>query len=313
MRIIVTGARGFAGSHLGNTLIERDHEVVGVDDLSSPSKNPIQFPLNVHKVSAITPELLKEADVLIDLAARINVDESILEPMLYFKENVDETIVLLEMVRKHAPHIKFIFASTSEVYGSSEEETMSELHPLKPASPYAVSKLAAEQLCANYRDIHGLDITIVRNFNTFGEHQRDGMYGGVIPKFVSQGLEGKPITVFGDGSQSRDYMHISQAINGYIMAAENTMPHLYNCGSGKTHRIIDIADAISKKFNIPIVNLDPRPNEVRLLRADCSLAQNHGYSITTDFWAMLDQYCDWRALSHNTHHESAYISKESVI
>jgi len=71
--------------------------------------------------------------------------------------------------------------------------------------------------------------------------------------------------------------------------------------------------SFQKKFNVPIVNLDPRPNEVKSLRADCSLAQNHGYSITTDFWAMLDKYCDWRTLSHNVHHESTPISKESVV
>jgi nucleoside-diphosphate-sugar epimerase len=312
MRIIITGAHGFAGSHLGNALYHKGHDVFGIDDLSAPSENVPQFPFEVLKVSEMTPELLENADVLIHLAARINVDESILEPLMYFHENVDETIALLEMVRKHAPNIKFIYASTSEVYGSGEEETMSERHSLQPASPYAVSKLAAEQLCANYRDIHGLNVTIVRNFNTFGEYQRDGLYGGVIPKFVSQGLEGKPITVFGDGTQSRDYMHISQAINGYIMAAENTMPTLYNCGSGKTHRIIDIAKAVSEKFNVPIVYMDPRPNEVNFLCADVSLPQKHGYSITTDFWVMLDKYCDWR-LDQIRHHDSSNILKKSAV
>ena len=295
MRILITGARGFAGSHLGNALVERKHDVFGVDDLSAPSNNKVAFPVEVRKVSTLTPELLENVDVLIHLAARINVDESILKPLMYVTENVDETISLLELIRTHAPNIKLIYASTSEVYGSGDGSPMSESHPLQPASPYAISKLAAEQLCANYRDIHGLDVTIVRNFNTFGEYQRDGMYGGVIPKFVSQGLAGQPITVFGDGMQSRDYMHVSQSITGYIMATEDTVPALYNCGSGETHKIIDIAKAISKKFNVPIVHLERRPNEVQFLCADVSFAQKHGYAITTDFWAMLDRYCDWRS------------------
>ncbi|MEK7628435.1 MAG: NAD-dependent epimerase/dehydratase family protein [Patescibacteria group bacterium] len=308
MRIIITGARGFAGAHLGNALTARNHTVLGIDDLSAPSGNPVRFPIKIGKARSLKGDLLKDTDVLIHLAARINVDESILEPSLYFTENVGDTLELLETVRRHAPRIKFIYASTSEVYGSGDNSPMSEVHPLRPASPYAVSKLAAEQLCANYRDIHGLDMTIARNFNTFGEYQRDGMYGGVIPKFVSQGLAKKPITVFGDGTQSRDYMHVSQAINGYIMATEGRMPALFNCGSGQSHRIIDIAKAIAKKFHVPITHHEPRPNEVQYLCVDCRLAQKHGYPVTTDFWAMLDSYCDWRKEPQSSPHEFAHLA-----
>jgi len=294
MRILLTGARGFVGSHLGNELTRRGHDVIGVDDMSSPSTNEVVFPVHEMKVGALTPEMLEGVDAIFHLAAKVNVDESILKPQLYFDENVSETIHLLELARTYAPRAKFIYASTSEVYGTGRTDKMAEDHPLEAASPYAVSKMAADRLVGIYGDMHGMDVTVVRNFNTFGEHQRDGLYGGVIPKFVSQALKGEPITVFGDGTQSRDYMHVSQAITGYTMILEHDMPRLYNCGLGETFPIIEIAQFIAKKFDVPIEHRPARPNEVLFLCADVSLAREHGYTITTDFWNMLDAYIEWR-------------------
>ncbi len=299
MQILITGAHGFVGSHLGNMLTEKGHSVVGVDDMSNPSTNTLLFPFHQHKTSEITKEMLKDFDAVFHLASRVNVDESILKPQEYFRENVDETIHLLELVRHHKPDMKFIYASTSEVYGSGITDKMKEDHPLEAASPYAVSKMAADRLVAIYGAMHGMNVTVVRNFNTFGEHQRDGLYGGVIPKFVSQGLKKEPITIFGDGMQSRDYMHVSQAVTGYAMAIERNMPKLYNCGLGETFPIIDIANYIAKKFDVSVVHLPARPNEVQFLCADVSLANSHGYEITTDFWKMLDNYANWRALNNS--------------
>jgi len=295
MHILITGARGFVGSHLGNTLAAKGHTVVGIDDLSNPSTNTVTFPVKIMRVGELSPEDIRGVDAIFHLAAKVNVDESIAFPQPYFDANVNETVHLLELVRAHAPSIKFIYASTSEVYGSGMTEKMDESHPLEAASPYAVSKMAADRLVMIYGAMHGMDVTVVRNFNTFGEHQRDGLYGGVIPKFVSQGLKKEPITIFGDGSQSRDYMHVSQAVTGYAMVLERDMPKLYNCGLGETFPIIDIAHYIAKKFDVPVVHLPARPNEVQFLCADVSLAKAHGYEITTDFWNMLDSYAAWRA------------------
>lgn len=296
MHILITGARGFVGSHLGNTLVLKGHDVVGIDDMSNPSTNTVNFPVITMRVGDMTEEHIVGMDAIFHLAAKVNVDESITFPQPYFDTNVSETIHLLELIRHHTPHVRFIYASTSEVYGSGMTEKMDETHPLEAASPYAVSKMAADRLINIYGAMHGMNVTVVRNFNTFGEHQRDGLYGGVIPKFVSQALKKEPITIFGDGSQSRDYMHISQAVTGYTMVLERDMPKLYNCGLGETFPIIDIATFIAKKFDVPIIHLPARPNEVLFLCADVSLAKAHGYEITTDFWGMLDAYANWRSL-----------------
>lgn len=294
---MLTGARGFVGSHLGNELVRHGHDVIGVDNLSTPSTNPVSFPVLEKSVGELRTDDILGIESVFHLAAKVNVDESIVQPQYYFTENVDETIHLLELFRYDAPKSKFIYASTSEVYGSGRMPKMTEDHPLEAASPYAVSKMAADRLVSIYGDMHGMDVTIVRNFNTFGEHQRDGLYGGVIPKFVSQAIAGKPITIFGDGMQSRDYMHVSQAISGYILALEKQMPRTYNCGLGETFPILDIARHVAQKFDVEIEHLPPRPNEVLFLCADVELAKKHGYEITTDFWTMLDVYANWRAES----------------
>lgn len=309
MRILIAGARGFVGSHLGNELVRKGHSVVGVDDLSNPSTNSVNFPVHIQKVGQITESQIAGIDAVYHLAARVNVDESIEFPQLYFTANVDETISLLELVRRVIPKAKFIYASTSEVYGTGLTDKMREDHPLEAASPYAVSKMAADRLVSIYGPMHNMDVTVVRNFNTFGEHQRDGLYGGVIPKFVSQGLKKSPITVFGDGMQSRDYMHVSQAITGYTMVLENEMPRLFNCGLGESFPIIEIARYIAKKFDVPIEHKPARPNEVLFLCADVDLAKKYGYAITTDFWAMLDTYIEWRILSAALNPEPANIDQ----
>jgi dTDP-glucose 4,6-dehydratase len=214
---------------------------------------------------------------------------------LYFENNAYGTLTLLESVRKQHPKMKVIIASSAEVYGTAREEDMSESHPLHPLSPYAVSKLAAEQMARNYSELYGLDVTVIRNFNTFGEFQRGGVYGGVIAKFKQLAKEGKDLPVYGTGEQTRDYMHVSQAVDGYILALEQKLPTVINFGSGSEVRIIDIANHIAKKFGVSVKHEKPRPNEVMRLRADVSRALEYGYSVQTDFWKHLDNYLEHEA------------------
>ena len=200
MKILITGARGFIGSHLGNRLVELGHQVVGVDNKHHTSTNEIKFDCMTdtfqNLLSPINDIEKHFWDVIIHLAAFINVDESIEDPVMYMDNNAMGTLEVLEYVRKH-PKTKLIFASSAEVYGTAQRMLMDEDHPLDPQSPYAVSKLAAEQMCKNYAQIYGLDITVVRNFNTFGEHQSGGRYGGVIAKFKNLAKSGKPLEVYG--------------------------------------------------------------------------------------------------------------------
>lgn len=294
MNILITGAAGFIGSHLGNKLMEIGNTVTGWDNYSNPSDNKNHFFIKQADVKDITS--CNDFDVIFHLAASINVDESIENPQLYFQNNAYETLNLLELLRSSGYKGKFVYASSAEVYGTARTPKMSEDHITDPISPYAVSKLAAEQMCKNYAQIYGLDITVIRNFNTFGEYQRGGVYGGVIAKFANLASNGKDLPVYGSGEQMRDYMHISQAVDGYIFAMTRKLPTIINFGSGTPIKIIDIANHIAKRFGVNVVHEKARPNEVMRLEADVSRAVEYGYQIETDFWKHLDAYLDFVAV-----------------
>ena len=208
------------------------------------------------------------------------------------QNNAMGTIALLERARKVGYKGKIIFASSAEVYGTAVREMMDEDHPLDPLSPYAVAKLAAEQMCKLYTELYGMNVQVIRNFNTFGEYQNGGMYGGVIAKFKKQAQSGEPITVYGSGEQMRDYMHISQAVSGYILALTTKLPTIINFGSGKPIKIIDIANHIANRFAGHVTHTAPRAGEVMRLQADISRAKRYGYEVETDFWKHLDAYLE---------------------
>lgn len=293
MRILITGAAGFIGSHLGNKLRSLGHDVQGVDSYAHSSDNEVTFPIERMDFRKLTT--LSGYDVVFHLAAHINVDESINDPKGYMDNNTTGTQHLLELARQVSVSrkIKFIFASSAEVYGSATSEVMDEDHQLDPLSPYAVSKLSAEQLCKVYAQVYGLDVTVIRNFNTFGEHQNGGVYGGVIAKFAKLASEGKPLPVYGSGEQTRDYMHISQAVNGYVLAMEARLPLITNFGSGTEYKILDIANRIAESFDVGVQHENPRPNELMRLKADVTRAKRYGYKVETDFWTNLDNYLSW--------------------
>ena len=292
--ILITGIAGFIGSHLAKRLIELNYDVIGVDNLSNYCENPKDFIFNpVNFIQYVQENDLNQFDVIFHLAASINVDESIEYPEVYFNNNAKGTFIFLEELRKQNFKGKFIYASSAEVYGNARHQVMDEGHPLDPLSPYAVSKLSAEQFCKNYAQLYGLDITVIRNFNTFGEYQRDGFYGGVIAKFKAQAKNNESITVYGSGEQMRDYMHVSQAVSGYILAMEQKLPTIINFGSGKPIRIIDIANHIAGKFNVPIIHTKSRPNEIMRLQADITRAMGYGYKVETDFWKHLEDYLNF--------------------
>lgn len=294
MKILITGAAGFIGSHLGNRLVELGHQVLGVDDYSNPSQNKLEFQCeSLHYLQYAKENDLTVFDVIFHLAASINVDESIDFPEKYFNNNTQGTFLFLEQLRKFKFKGKFIYASSAEVYGTAQTQRMSEDHPLVPLSPYACSKLAAEQFARNYSELYGLNITVIRNFNTFGPYQGGGMYGGVIAKFKKQAEEDEPITVYGSGEQMRDYMHISQAISGYVLAMEQKMPTVVNFGAGVPIKIIDIANFIAKRKGARVIHTTPRPNEILRLEADISRAVAHGYKVETDFWKHLEDFIDF--------------------
>jgi nucleoside-diphosphate-sugar epimerase len=287
-KILITGAKGFIGSHLGNMLVEKGFEVVGVDNNSHPSLNTTNFTILNQDVCKAD---VKGFDVIFHLAAHINVDESLKDPVKYFDNNVGQTLSILENVRLHNSDCLFIFASSAEVYGSAQSVPMGMDHPLAPASPYAETKKTGENICKLYERIYGINIRIVRNFNAFGAFQRDGEYGGVISKFKSLARQGKDLPVYGSGEQMRDYSDVNQFIHGYFLAATSkAFPETIHYGSGSPVKIIDIARYISKRFGVGIRHEPERRGEIAILHADISEAVKHGYKSEDDFWQKLETY-----------------------
>lgn len=307
MKYLITGMAGFIGSHLGEHLEVAGHTVIGLDDFSHASKSPYGARSRKFDVaSGINERDLRDyvrwADVVFHLAAQIHVDKGNAQPHDTVKRNINGTLNVLEAVRSTGT--KMVFASSSEVYGTSQEERMAETHQLDAQSVYAASKVGADRLCKAYIDTFDCDICILRNFNTFGAWQNDGCdgasYGAVIGIFTRAALRGDPITVFGDGEQSRDYMSVGDAVQAYKIAEGYT--GVLNAGSGATISINELAQRINTLCGnkSEIVHVKARPGEVRRLCADTTRIESLGFKSNTDFTRDLAAYIDWYNGQHKT-------------
>jgi UDP-glucose 4-epimerase len=237
--------------------------------------------------------LVEQCDEVYHLAAQINVDYGNEHPDETVDINVKGTLNLLEACKKWGR--RMIYASSSEVYGS-REGTISETSPTDCQSIYAASKLAGDRLCKSYADTFHVDVRILRNFNTFGPHQRFDSYGGVIAIFTNRALLGKPPIIFGDGEQERDYIWIDDAVAGYELIAEKGIPGKpINIGSGTTVTVNEIARLVQKFTGCPDpIHATARPGEVHRLCADTTLAKSLGFVSTTNFEKNLEQYIKWK-------------------
>ena len=159
-------------------------------------------------------KIMRDVDVVFNLAAQIHVDRSYIEPVLTYEVNVRGTQNILEVARLHDAK-KVIHASSSEIYGSAQYIPIDEKHPLNAPHPYGASKVAADRMCHAYIQTYGMDISIMRLFNIFGPRQRDIGYGGVISIFTRRVLNNMPPIIYGDGQQTRDYTYIDDAIRAY--------------------------------------------------------------------------------------------------
>jgi UDP-glucose 4-epimerase len=276
MKILVTGAEGFIGTHLCDALERAGHVVTRIDNRKW-SWRPTTSTIVVDFADPSVLKNIGKFDRVIHAAAQINVDYSCKCLVETFEINAYKSAQLIQQcIEKRVP---LVYVSTSEVYGSSPYP-IDERHPLNGFSPYAASKIAADRLCyAAMQTWPDWDCTIVRPFNTFGPGQRADSYGGVIAKFIAAAEVGKPLTIYGDGRQSRDYTYVEDTVNGIIMAAEGRFPPIVNLATGRTHRIIDIARKIIKyaKARSKIVHVAPRIGEVQCLIGDATLARAYGW------------------------------------
>ncbi|HPL95322.1 MAG TPA: GDP-mannose 4,6-dehydratase [bacterium] len=294
MKILITGNLGFIGSHLHKKMLNNGYEVKGIDNVSHPCGQIVESAYADVRYYPSVYKFVEWADVVFHLAAQINVDKSIDQAQETVAVNVEGTVNILDAVTKL--NKKMIYASSSEIYGSSLSEVMNEDHALNPHSPYGASKAGADRLCKSYFTTYGTKVIIQRNFNVFGEYQNSDIYGAVIPKFINRALKNEPLEIFGDGNQERDFMYIQDALAAYEFSLKNELwGEELNFGTGATISINQLAEMVIKitgsKSNI--IHTAARPGEIKRLCAGIEKAQKNGFKPQTDFERDLTSYVNW--------------------
>ena len=265
MRVLITGGAGFVGSHLADVLLERGDEVFVLDNLSTGSIENIShlkgrpgfdYVIDTVENESLLAEHIDRADVVVHLAAAVGVKLIVEQPVHTIETNVHGTEVVLKIANKKKKLV--VIASTSEVYGKSTNVPFSEDDDLVlgPSSKhrwaYACSKLIDEFLALAYWKERELPVIVVRLFNTVGPRQT-GQYGMVIPNFVRQALAGQPITVFGDGTQSRSFTYVGDVVRALVSLIDEprAVGQVFNIGNGQEISIGDLAEKVKVMSGSP--------------------------------------------------------------
>jgi nucleoside-diphosphate-sugar epimerase len=255
-KILVTGGAGFIGSHLVPLLLEKGYSVTVFDNLSTGKKGNLYAVLrhpnfgfvrgDIRKPAELR-EAMKDVDVVVHLAALIDVSASVANPTLTHEVNVTGTLNVLHQAAKEGVR-RLVFASSTAVYGDAKKLPVKESEPLRPISPYAASKAAAEAYCCAYAGCFGLDAVALRLFNVYGPKNENSPYSGVITKFLMQAVRGEALTVQGDGEQTRDFIYVSDVANALSLAleAKDVSGEVFNVCTGMPISINRLADAVGK-------------------------------------------------------------------
>ena len=287
MTYLVTGGAGFIGRWVVKKLIDINKEVVVLDNLDNgKEKNLEDFQNNPNLKEFLIGDIKNkklienlfstyEFDVCIHLAAQINVQESLDNPKKAFENNVIGTYNILEEALKYKT--KIILIGTCMVYDLANADiAISETHPLKPASPYAGSKIAAEELALSYYYGLGLPVVILRPFNTYGPFQKTDMEGGVVPIFVKRKLNNQKLQVFGNGTQTRDLLYVEDCAEFITQASEceNCVGEVINAGTGRDISMNDLAILIVEDKNrIEHIKHHHPQSEIMKLKCNSSKAK----------------------------------------
>lgn len=276
MKCLVTGAAGFIGSHLCESLLSLGHEVTGLDDLSGGRKSSVSSILHkdgfYFKKCDITDlnqlkNVPRDYDLVFHLAGLADIVPSIEKPRRYFEVNVGGTLNILEHINKDRIE-KFLYSASSSCYGLPDKYPTDENSNLQPQYPYALTKLLGEQLVLHWGLVYKIPVLSLRLFNVYGPRARtSGTYGAVFGVFLAQKKAGKPLTVVGDGSQTRDFTYVSDVVNAFLTAAmSNKQGEIFNVGSGACYSINQLVDLIGGD----VVKIPKRPGEPDCTFADIS-------------------------------------------
>lgn len=302
---LVTGGAGFIGSNIVEELVKQGEKVRVLDNFSTGRRENIEPLLkNIELLEGdvrnqeTVVKAIQGVDFVIHEAALPSVPRSIKDPISTNEVNVKGTLHVLQAA-KRAGVKKVVFASSSSVYGDNEILPKREDMPASPLSPYAVSKLAGEKYCQIFHTIYNLPTVCLRYFNVFGPKQNpDSQYSAVIPKFISLTFEEKPLEIYGDGLQSRDFTYVSNVVQATILAAKtNKNVHgVINVGCGGKHSVLDIVTAINEmlKKNVKSYHTEFQKADVRHSFADIAKAQKVlGYRVEVKFQQGLERTIEY--------------------
>ncbi len=272
MRALVTGGAGFIGSHIVEELLRGGASVRVLDNFSSGKRENLaafQGDLEIMEGDLRDTEVIKAAtrdvNLVFHLAAFVSVPQSMAEPEACFAINVGGTVTLLEAARRAGVR-KVVLSSSTAVYGNPEEFPTDEEAPLRPVSPYALSKQVNELYARLYTQTFNLPVTALRYFNVYGPRQRpDSDYAAAISIFTRRLVNGEPITIYGDGKQSRDFIFVKDVVCANLMAAEsNAAGEAFNICTGRETSLLDLLEELSEiSPRQPEVRFDaPRPGDI---------------------------------------------------
>jgi UDP-glucose 4-epimerase len=275
-RVLVTGGAGFIGSHVADLFIEKKWDVTIADDLSSGKKENVPEKARFQEISVTSPafaRLVREEDfdVVIHLAAQMDVRKSVADPIFDATSNIIGALNLMEALRAAGSATRVVFTSTGGVlYGDFNTPPNQETYPKDPESPYAISKLSTEYYLAYYGRVHNIDSVAVRFGNVYGPRQDPHGEAGVVAIFCGRILGNQPLTVFGDGLQTRDYVYVGDVAQATYLAATGPIPEkgrldarAFNIGTGKGTSVLDIANILQEVAGTqtPIEFAPHRPGE----------------------------------------------------
>ena len=285
--ILITGGAGFIGSHLADALVA-ENDVTVFDDLSTGDRDRVpeaaKFVQGDVRVGPLIERVAEGVDLIFHEAAVVSVERSVEDPVGCHDVTVDGTLNVLEAARRSGARI--VLASSAAVYGHPETVPITEAAPTRPISPYGLDKLTVDEYARLYSDLYDLETVVLRYFNVYGPGQPAGDYSGVINVFLDQAGRSEPLTVHGDGSQTRDFVHVDDVVQANVLAASvDAVGEAFNIGTGTATSVETLAETVLEVTGAhsEIVHTDARPGDIDHSQADISKATELlGYEPETD-------------------------------
>ncbi|NEU56499.1 NAD-dependent epimerase/dehydratase family protein [Halorussus sp. MSC15.2] len=298
--VLITGGAGFVGSHLAEALVG-DNEVRVLDDFSGGAREHVPEGAHLVEGDVCDPETVAEAmdgtDLVFHEAALVSVEESVADPPESNRVNAAATVDLLERAREEDARV--VLASSAAIYGHPESVPVSEGDSKDPTSPYGIDKLSLDHYARRYHDLYGLETVALRYFNVYGPRQNPE-YSAVVNVFFRQAADGGPLTIEGDGQQTRDFVHVSDVVQANLLAATtDRVGEAFNVGTGRSVTVEELAETVVEvtDSDAEITHVEPRPGDIRHSEADVSKARTElGYAPSVSLEAGLRDLAELKEL-----------------